>query len=172
MRIKNLSEIKGFEKFDNYNICENGQLFNSTTKKMLQGFKNKYGYITHTLSNTPVSLTIAAHRLVALAFIENDNALIKTDVHHIDNDPSNNHINNLEWVSKSENIRQQKRKKRNNTKCYVIAEKIDTKEYETFESIIDASKSLNINYNSIYQCYIENNETAKGYRFYFNEKVS
>lgn len=104
MKIKNLSEIKGFEKFDNYNICENGQLFNSTTKKMLKGFKNKYGYITHTLSNTPISLTIAAHRLVALAFIENDNALIKTDVHHIDNDPSNNHINNLEWVSKSENI--------------------------------------------------------------------
>lgn len=43
------------------------------------------------------------HRAVALAFIPNiDN---KTDVNHIDGDKYNNHLENLEWVTRKENMR-------------------------------------------------------------------
>lgn len=42
------------------------------------------------------------HRLVAIAFIENvDN---KPIINHIDNDPSNNDVSNLEWCTYSENL--------------------------------------------------------------------
>lgn len=41
------------------------------------------------------------HRLVALAFIPNPHN--KKEVNHIDGDKSNNAIDNLEWVSSSEN---------------------------------------------------------------------
>ena len=42
------------------------------------------------------------HRLVAEAFIPN--VFDKETVNHIDCDKTNNHISNLEWMSKSENI--------------------------------------------------------------------
>ena len=41
------------------------------------------------------------HRLVMLAFVENPRGL--KEINHIDNDPTNNHIDNLEWVSSSGN---------------------------------------------------------------------
>ena len=42
------------------------------------------------------------HRLVAMAFIPNPEN--KTDVNHIDCDTHNNNVNNLEWVSRNENV--------------------------------------------------------------------
>lgn len=43
------------------------------------------------------------HRLVALTFIPNTEN--KPEVNHIDNNPLNNHVKNLEWCTRSENVR-------------------------------------------------------------------
>ena len=45
------------------------------------------------------------HRIVALQFVPNDDPEHKTQVDHIDHDRSNNWINNLHWVTPSENSR-------------------------------------------------------------------
>ena len=41
------------------------------------------------------------HRLVALAFLPGHNQV----VHHKDNNKKNNHISNLEWTTRAENLR-------------------------------------------------------------------
>lgn len=45
------------------------------------------------------------HRLVASAWIENDDPEHKNIVDHIDNDPFNNMACNLRWVSNSQNLK-------------------------------------------------------------------
>ena len=43
----------------------------------------------------------SVHRIVSIAFIDNPGS--KKEVNHIDGDVSNNKVNNLEWVTRSEN---------------------------------------------------------------------
>ena len=48
------------------------------------------------------------HRLAALCFIENDEPNAKLTVDHIDQDSQNYAVNNLEWVTYSENNRRRR----------------------------------------------------------------
>jgi len=44
-------------------------------------------------------------QLVALAFVPNDNPLLKDTVDHIDGQKSNNNWKNLRWLSRADNVR-------------------------------------------------------------------
>ena len=61
----------------------------------------KNGYPTVCLSKNNEKKTRQVHRLVAEAFISNTQG--KTEVNHIDGNKTNNAIENLEWVTRSEN---------------------------------------------------------------------
>lgn len=65
--------------------------------KMLSPIKNKYGYLQVFLCCNGKYKIISVHRLVAEAFIPNpDNLPI---INHLDEDKSNNRVENLEWCS-------------------------------------------------------------------------
>lgn len=88
-----------------YFISENGECFNSNTKKYLKGQISNSGYLNFSLTMPDkTKKRLYAHRLVAIAYIENDNPLA-TEVNHKDGNKLNNHVNNLEWVTPSENQR-------------------------------------------------------------------
>lgn len=59
------------------------------------------GYLQVWLSKSNKVKKFSAHRLVALAFIPNSEN--KPEVNHKDGNKINNHITNLEWVTKAEN---------------------------------------------------------------------
>lgn len=67
---------------------------------------SKSGYkritIWNTENGTKKSTRIFVHRLVAIHFLPNPHEL--PIVNHIDNNPSNNHVSNLEWCTYGQNL--------------------------------------------------------------------
>ena len=90
--------------YPNYLIDENGGVYNQVTKKWLKGSIGENGYKYYRLSNENEKKMFYAHRLVAEAYIPNPNGL--PVVNHKDENKLNNNIDNLEWVSYSENTKQ------------------------------------------------------------------
>lgn len=98
-------DIRGFEGI--YQISNKGRLKSFKDKKdgrILSNKNSKGGYLSAVLcyKNRPTR-SDKIHRLVAEAFIPNPGN--KPEVNHIDGDKQNNHVENLEWVSRKENAR-------------------------------------------------------------------
>lgn len=87
--------------YENYFIDEVGNVFNSATNKVLKGSIGEHGYKYYRLSKDNNKKMFYAHRLVAEAFIPNPNNL--PIVNHKDGNKLNNNVENLEWVTASEN---------------------------------------------------------------------
>lgn len=87
---------------DKYEISTKGRLRNGDF--ILKGKVGKNGYVEYSMSlgNGKRKYELA-HRLVAKAFIENTES--KIEVNHIDCNRLNNNVENLEWVTRGENIR-------------------------------------------------------------------
>lgn len=71
--------------------------------KLLKPGKGKKGYLTLSLCVDGEKSNHAVHRLVALAFIANPEH--KVQVNHKDGNKHNNCVENLEWVTVSENAK-------------------------------------------------------------------
>lgn len=95
-QVSNLGNVKSLKrkKWNGFDYQEVVEKFLS--QKLHQGYKyvNLCGFGKQKL--------IGVHRLVAIAFLDNPDS--KRYVHHKDNNPSNNHVDNLEWCTQKENI--------------------------------------------------------------------
>lgn len=95
MRIvrKEYSIVDTFGKKRTYKQKELEQTLNSNSYKQVGLLNGEYGQ----------PKTQYVHRIIAKAFVPNDDPEHKTDVNHKDGNKWNNNPSNLEWVSKSEN---------------------------------------------------------------------
>jgi len=85
-----------------YFISEDGELYNMVTSNILKGALDKDGYRRYTVNGpNGKSITVGAHRLVAMEFNPNPNNYPVVD--HIDGVKLSNHYTNLEWVTIKEN---------------------------------------------------------------------
>lgn len=94
---------KIIKEASNYEISNTGKVRNRISLRVLKGRRNKGGYLQVSLKidETQKFSNKYIHRLVAQYWI--DNIENKKEVNHKDGNKENNNIENLEWVTPSEN---------------------------------------------------------------------
>lgn len=136
----------------NYFITEDGKCYNNKTGKYLKGQENvKNGYFSFNLTLPDGSKKrYLAHRLVAKVFIPNDNPKEKTEVNHIDGNKLNNCVDNLKWVTPSENQRhvvENELRKFDHVYCFNKNKELVAE----YKNIPEACKAVGLSYSMIYQ---------------------
>lgn len=94
--------VAGYEGV--YEISSHGNLRRAIrgVYRMLRGCLNELGYRFYHLRNGNRSKTARAHQLVAIAFIPKPAGDV--EVNHKDGCKTNNHVENLEWVTHRRNV--------------------------------------------------------------------
>lgn len=89
-----------------YMVSYDGQIYDTKKQKIVKAHKDKRnGYMNYTFCDEGSGLygTKRVHRIIAKTFIPNPADF--PVVNHLDNDRTNNRVDNLEWTTQSENIR-------------------------------------------------------------------
>lgn len=99
-------ELRRIKESPDYLVNECGQVYSLKTNKFLKLQLDGHGYyqINVSLGSREKRITKKVHRLVTFAFL-GEPPEGKTDVNHIDGNPKNNHVSNLEWCNDSENLK-------------------------------------------------------------------
>ena len=164
-------DIRGYE--GKYQISNLGQVKSLKNKIILKNAiiskrKGKDGYKVVNLQGKIFYI----HRLVANAFIPNKNNL--PQVNHIDGNKLNNRIDNLEWVTASQNIKHAYKvnlmfphqPNNNGFKRNKIVQQIDKRSNQVLKewaSVKEAAETLNIGRTCISGCCRNKQKTAGGY---------
>jgi hypothetical protein len=181
-QVSNFGRVRSLDKMQNYN--GSARLHKG---KILKPGNDSKGYLIVSLSKNNRAATKTIHRLVAMAFLDNQNNL--PCVNHKDEDKENNFVfvnkdgsvdydkSNLEWCTVSYNVNYgnaaverglKQRNDRNKSKLtamYTLAGNL----VDIYPSAREASRLTGIPKTLIYKCCKGENKTAKGFVFkYFN----
>lgn len=120
-------------QYHGYIVFKNGDCFSLRGRKLMKKLTNPQGYHQYCLFINGKYRKIGVHRLLAIVYIPNpDN---KEVVNHKDGVRTNNSLDNLEWFTQKENVRDGYDRMRRN-------EILPHKSKLTKESVIDIYKML------------------------------
>jgi len=153
------------DNYPNYKVSSNGRVINKNTGKILKPRRGSNGYLRVSLYDPSVKKQkdLSIHRLVADTFYDGEHEHL--DVNHIDGCKTNNFVGNLEWCTRSENLKH----------CYRIGLRdsphnrctsvriIETG--QTFESVRECARYLGCSHSNISLCLNGVQKSCKGYHF-------
>lgn len=137
--------FRDIPRCEGYQVSDTGEVFSLKSNKLLSCKIDRYGYKCYTLFPNGKAKYFTAHRLVALAFIENPHNL--PCVNHINENKLDNRVCNLEWCTAKQNDNHGTRNER-------MARTKETKPVEQilpdgsvrkFRGVKDASRKTGIN---------------------------
>ena len=99
--MKEFRHVKGFE---HYLVSNHGRCKNTRTHRFVGRNNNQGKYVLLNLSDKGMNRQVSMHVLVCEAFKPNPKPGIYTKIDHIDENGSNNHIENLQWLTNGQNI--------------------------------------------------------------------
>ncbi len=105
-----------------YWITDDGRVISKQTGLEVKPFNKHHGYQKVKLRANGQLKNATVARMVALAFIPTDDT--SKDVDHIDNDKMNNHVSNLQWLTRAENVAKSFRQGRVNPRKGKISGKL------------------------------------------------
>lgn len=156
-QVSSLGRIKRKSGYVNVGIKNNEKRL--VKERILKQRLRNNGYLSVDLSKEHIVKTISVHRIVAMAFIENDSPL-KTYVNHINCNKCDNRVENLEWVTPRENSHHAKENKlfktpnKKQVRCkqlnksfessYAAAEYINNKYFNNSKQVIGIASKIRL----------------------------
>lgn len=153
-------DIKNYE--DLYEVSDTGLVRNKVSGKILKPSKDKYGYLRVKLYKDGIRKTIRIHRLVAEAFLPNP--LNLPQVNHIDENKSNNNVENLEFCGCQYNIDYSKSKP-------VCQYSLDGRLLNIYKSAYEAERQTGVLHQNICQCCLGNPNYSHAGNFIWKYKT-
>lgn len=173
-------DIEGY--FGEYQISNLGRVksFKSGVPKILKQKTNNKGYKWVILSLNGKTSNFLIHRLVATHFLENEkNYRI---INHIDENPSNNNVSNLEWCTYSYNVKKSSKFNEYNKINKLLCKTKNSKNKDTnnkvtqilqgnvvkiFKNSLEVKRSLGFDQSFILSCCRNKRKSAYGYQWQF-----
>ena len=95
--VSNLGNVRSVKR--NVFVNKGKGFYRNLPGQLLKPSLDHHGYLVVGLTNNEYKKTFFVHRLVLEAFVHNEDPENKTITNHIDEDKTNNHVNNLEWCA-------------------------------------------------------------------------
>ena len=149
--------------YKDYQVSNYGNVRHITNKKIhyYKLHKDTRGYIQVPIKKNKKMKMFLVHRLVAEAFIPNPNNY--KEINHIDEDKTNNNVDNLQWCDRQYN---------NDYSLSKPVLQFDKKKLKIaeYKSISEASRQTGINLTQISRCCRNKAKMANGYIWRFKNK--
>lgn len=154
-------DIEGHE--GSYQVSNEGRVRSlkyGRVKQLKEGTKS-IGYRFVVLCENAIKELACIHQLVAQAFIPNPNGY--TVVHHKDHNPSNNSVENLEWISEEDH-----RKVHGIGNKNVYQYTLDGELVKIWESARSIEREIGFSQGHVSDCCRGRTQKYKGYRWSYN----
>ena len=173
-------DIEGY--YGEYQISNYGRVksFKTGEPKILKLKTNNKGYKWVTLFINGIQSNLLVHRLVATHFLGNENNY--KIINHIDENPSNNNVSNLEWCTYSDNVKKSSKFNNYYKMNKILCKPKNSKHKDTskkvkqllegnivkiFNNSLEVKRFLGFDQSFILSCCRNKRKSAYGYQWQF-----